>query len=211
MDGHPVRCRRRRRTIPDLDEGSTPTRKGCSGAGAPAILAKIESRTQGSGELGLEHKDHDKVFFATFGAVLAALGAIFFICIVAARAIAPEPALDPEALAKLEERIRPVGSAVTDPAALVKVAAKAAREPYTGEQVLEKYCNACHMAGVMGAPKEDDKAAWSARASAAGGLDGLTASAIKGKNAMPPRGGGADLSDDEVKAAVETMLKKSGV
>ena len=49
------------------------------------------------------------------------------------------------------------------------------------------------------------------RAAAGGGLDGLTANAIKGKNAMPPRGGGADLSDDEVKAAVGAMLKKSGL
>jgi cytochrome c5 len=159
----------------------------------------------------LEHKDHDKVFFATFGAVLAALGAIFAICIIAARLITPDHEPDPEALAKLEERIRPVGSAVTDPAALVKVAAKAARAPFTAEEVLAKYCNACHTAGVMGAPKEGDKAAWAARASASGGLDGLTASAIKGKNAMPPRGGGADLTDDEIKAAVGLMLKQSGV
>ncbi|MCC2657152.1 MAG: cytochrome c5 family protein [Panacagrimonas sp.] len=159
----------------------------------------------------MEHKDHDKVFFATFGAVLAALGAFFVICIVAARSLVPDSQPDPDAVVKLEERIRPVGSAVTDPAALVKVAAKTAREPYTADQVLEKYCNACHMAGVMGAPKEGDKAAWSARAAADGGLDGLTAIAIKGKNAMPPRGGGADLSDDEVKAAVGAMLKKSGL
>lgn len=161
-------------------------------------------------ELGLEHKDHDKVFFATFGAVLAALGAIFFICIVAARLLLPEAGPDPEALVKLEERIRPVGQVVTDPAALVKVAAKAAREPYTAEQVLEKACNACHVAGVLGAPKEGDKAAWSARASAAGGVDGLAASAMKGKNSMPPRGGNPDLSDEEIKAAVGLMLKKSG-
>jgi cytochrome c5 len=159
----------------------------------------------------LEHKDHDKVFFATFGAVLAALGAIFFICIIAARMITPDHGPGPEELARLEERIRPVGSAVTDPAALVKVAAKAARAPFTAEEVLTKYCNACHMAGVMGAPKDGDKATWSARAAAAGGLDGLTASAIQGKNAMPPRGGGADLSDDEIKAAVGAMLKQSGL
>ena len=159
----------------------------------------------------MEHKDHDKVFFATFGAVLAALGAFFAICIMAARLLVPDPAPDPDAVAQLEDRIRPIGSAVTDPAALVKVAAKAARAPFTAEEVLTKYCNACHTAGVMGAPKEGDKAAWSARASAAGGMDGLTASAIKGKNAMPPRGGGADLSDDEVKSAVGAMLKQSGL
>lgn len=160
----------------------------------------------------MEHKDHDKVFFSTFSAVLAALGAIVFICITAARALAPDHERGPEALAQLEERIRPVGTVVTDPAALVKVSTKAAaRAPYSGEEVLAKVCNACHMTGVLEAPKEGDKAAWSARAAAAGGLDGLVASAIKGKNAMPPRGGGADLSDDEVKAAVELMLKQSGI
>lgn len=159
----------------------------------------------------MEHKDHDKVFFSTFGAVLAALGAIFFICIVAARMLLPAPAPDPEALAKLADRIRPVGVVVTDPAALVKVAAKSAREPYTGEQVLERACNACHATGVLGAPKEGDKAAWAARSAAAGGLDGLAASAIKGKNSMPPRGGNPDLSDEEIKAAIGLMLKQSGV
>lgn len=159
----------------------------------------------------MEHKDHDKVFFATFGAVLAALGAFFFVCIAAARLLVPDHGPDPEALAQLEERIRPVGLVVTDPAALVKVSTKPARAPYSGEEVLTKVCNTCHVAGVLGAPKEDDKAAWSARASAAGGLDGLTASAIKGKNSMPPRGGSPDLSDDEIKAAVGAMLKQSGV
>lgn len=159
----------------------------------------------------MEHKDHDKVFFATFGAVLAALGGIFFICIIAARMLIPDKGPDPEAVAQLERRIQPVGRVVTDPAALVKVAAKAARAPYSGEQVLANACNACHGTGVLGAPKDGDKAAWSARAGAAGGVAGLTASAIKGKNGMPPRGGNPDLSDDEIRAAVELMLKQSGV
>lgn len=159
----------------------------------------------------MEHKDHDKVFVATFGAVLAALGVIFFICIAAARMLTPDHGPDAEALAKLEDRIKPVGQVVTDPAALVKVAAKVARAPYTAEQVLANACNACHVAGVLGAPKEGDKSAWSVRANAAGGLEGLTASAIKGKNSMPPRGGNPDLSDDEIKAAVGLMLKQSGI
>lgn len=159
----------------------------------------------------MEHKNHDKVFFATFGTVLAGLGGIFFICIIAARTLIPDHGPSPESMAALEARIKPVGQVVTDPAALVKVAAKVARAPYTAEQVLANACNACHMAGVLGAPKEGDKAAWGARASAGGGVEGLTASAIKGKNAMPPRGGNPDLSDDEIKSAVELMLKQSGV
>lgn len=159
----------------------------------------------------MEHKDHDKVFVSTFGLVLAALGAIFFVCIIAARMLIPEQAPTPEVLAKLEERIKPIGQVVTDPAALIKVKAKVERAPFTAEQVLSNACNACHTAGILGAPKDGDKAAWAARAAAAGGLEGLTASAIKGKNSMPARGGNPDLSDEEIKAAVAAMLKQAGV
>ncbi len=155
----------------------------------------------------MEHEDHDSVFFVNFGAVLAALGGIFVICIVAARILVPDQSPDPDALAQLEQRIQPVGTVVTDPAMLVKVSAKAeAREPYTGEEVLAKACNACHQTGVLDAPKNGDGATWTARAGAAGGLDGLVASAIKGKNAMPPRGGMADLSDEEIRAAIKLMM-----
>lgn len=159
----------------------------------------------------MEHKDHDKVFFVNFSAVLAALGFIFVICIVAARSLIPEEAPDPEALEHLEARIAPVGTVVTDPAALVKVTSKAAREPMSASQVLSSTCNACHATGVLEAPKNGDKAAWTSRADAAGGLDGLTASAIAGKNLMPPRGGNPDLSDDEIRATVELMLKEAGI
>ena len=78
-------------------------------------------------------------------------------------------------------------------------------------QVLANACNACHAAGVLEAPKNGDTAAWSARADAAGGLDGLTASAIAGKNLMPARGGNPDLSDEEIRAAVELMLQEAGI
>ena len=159
----------------------------------------------------MDHKNHDKVFFANFGIVLAVLGSIFFVCIFAARLIIPEPHTDPASVTMLEERIRPVATVVTDPAALIKVSAGPKRAPYSGEEVLGKVCNTCHVAGVLGAPKEGDKAAWSARLSAAGGLDGLVSSASKGKNSMPPRGGSADLTDDELKAAISAMLKKSGI
>ena len=60
----------------------------------------------------------------------------------------------------------------------------------------------CHVAGVAGAPKAGDKAAWAPRLVA--GVDGLTASVIKGKGAMPPRGGSA-ASDAEIKDAVSYL------
>lgn len=158
----------------------------------------------------MEHKNHDQVFFRTFALVLGALFGIFFICIVAARLLdTGEVYADGGAEARLVERIKPVGQVVTDPAVLVKMAAanKVARAAYTGEQVMQKVCTACHSAGLLDAPKTGDKAAWASRLKSNGGLDGLVASAIKGKGAMPPRGGDADLSDAEVKAAVELMLK----
>lgn len=158
----------------------------------------------------MEHKNHDKVFYKTFGMVLGALFGIFFICIIAARIIdSGEIHDDGRGLERMEARIKPIGTVVTDPAVLVEMAKanKVERKAYTGEEVHKKVCGACHDSGMLGAPKTGDKAAWSARLKSEGGLDGLVAMAIKGKNAMPPRGGDADLSDDEVKAAVEVLMK----
>jgi cytochrome c5 len=64
-------------------------------------------------------------------------------------------------------------------------------------------CSVCHVAGVAGAPKLGDKAAWAPRLAA--GVDGLTASVIKGKGAMPPRGGSA-AGDADIKAVVAYMV-----
>ena len=84
-------------------------------------------------------------------------------------------------------------------------AAPAAAGPVAAGGVPALYtqaCQACHAAGVAGAPKLGDKAAWAPRLSQ--GIDGLTASAIKGKGAMPPRGG-SSATDAEIKAVVAYM------
>ena len=158
----------------------------------------------------MDHKNHDKAFFKNFSFVMGTLFAIFFICIAIARMITPAAQHDEAALARIEERIKPIGEVVTDPAALqAKLAAnKPVRSPYTGEQVVAKICSACHLSGMLGAPKIGDKGAWGGRKSAVGGIDGLVASAIKGKNQMPSRGGDPDLNDAEIKAAIEFMLGK---
>ena len=67
-------------------------------------------------------------------------------------------------------------------------------------------CNACHAAGVAGAPKVGDKAAWAPRL--AQGIDGLTASVIKGKGAMPPKGG-SSASEADIKSVVTYMANAS--
>lgn len=157
-------------------------------------------------------KAHDQAFIRTFGMVLAALGGIFAFCIFAAGMIVPQTPPGPDAAAKLEARLKPVGQVITDPAALVKVSVSAVkREPLTADQVYAQVCTACHAAGVLNAPKVGDKADWSKRLAANGGLDGLAASAIKGKAQMPARGGNPELSDDEIKASVKLILEKTGV
>jgi cytochrome c5 len=63
----------------------------------------------------------------------------------------------------------------------------------TGEQIVKAQCAKCHEAGTGGAPRIDDRAAWSQRMKR--GLDATVRSAIKGHGAMPARGGLADLTD----------------
>ena len=67
-------------------------------------------------------------------------------------------------------------------------------------------CVACHASGVAGSPKLGDKAAWAPRLGQ--GIDALTASVIKGKGAMPPKGG-STASDAEIRTVVEYMVNVS--
>lgn len=80
----------------------------------------------------------------------------------------------------------------------------------TGERVFKQVCHACHGMGVAGAPKLGDKDQWARRIDQ--GADKLLRHALTGftgtHGTMPPRGGKPDLSDEEVKAAVDYMLSK---
>lgn len=109
----------------------------------------------------------------------------------------------------------PAASAPPAPAAEVAVAAPAAAAPApaaatasvdlaAGKALYDKSCVACHAAGVAGAPKLGDKAAWAPRI--AEGMDAIMNIAINGKGAMPPRGA-TTATDDELHAAVEYMLQ----
>ena len=76
-----------------------------------------------------------------------------------------------------------------------------------GVSVYNSKCIICHGSGVAGAPKLGDKAAWAPRI--ASGMDTLIANAIKGKNAMPPRGTCSECSDSDIADAVRYMVSKS--
>lgn len=77
----------------------------------------------------------------------------------------------------------------------------------TGKQIYEAQCVKCHGSGEHGAPKLGDKAAWIDRARL--GFDSVVRSAIHGHGAMPARGGMADLTDAEMRAAVTYMFQQS--
>ena len=74
----------------------------------------------------------------------------------------------------------------------------------TGEEIYNAKCSVCHAAGIAGAPKFGDAAAWAPRAEK--GIDALLATALTGINAMPPKGTCMDCSDAELKASIQYML-----
>ena len=94
-------------------------------------------------------------------------------------------------------------------AAATPTAAPAAAAKPDGKKIYDTTCMACHGAGVAGAPKFGDKAAWAPRLKL--GIDALHASALKGKGAMPPKGGNVSLPDADVKAAVDYMVAAAQV
>jgi len=108
-----------------------------------------------------------------------------------------------DAAASAEQLIKPV-------AQLNFKDASAPRQLQTGEQVYKTVCSSCHASGAAGAPKFGDAAAWSARLGK--GYDGLLTSVLKGKGAMPARGGAspADVSDYELGRAVVYLANSAG-
>jgi cytochrome c5 len=106
-----------------------------------------------------------------------------------------EEAMAPEAVAK---RIKPVAEVN------MGTAGPAGEVLKTGEEVYKSTCMACHGAGVANAPKFGDKKAWAMHLMH--GTEHVYENALKGKGAMPPKGGNLTLSDAEVKAAVDYML-----
>ncbi|MBD9483106.1 cytochrome c5 family protein [Pseudomonas sp. PDM14] len=109
---------------------------------------------------------------------------------------------------EIAERIKPVGEVCIqgeECKGVAAVAASAGGGAKTPDDIIAAHCGACHTAGVLGAPKIGDTAAWKERADHQGGLDGILAKAISGINAMPPRGTCADCSDEDLLGAIKKM------
>ena len=76
----------------------------------------------------------------------------------------------------------------------------------TGKPLYDSACAVCHIAGVAGAPRLEDQAAWAPRLER--GLDALVESVVKGKGAMPPMGGAAQATQEQIRAAVQYMIAR---
>lgn len=102
-------------------------------------------------------------------------------------------------------RIKPVGNVVIGEASAPKGA-------LAGDAVYGQVCKTCHDAGLAGAPKIGDKAAWGPRIAQSQSI--VTQHAIAGfqgkTGVMPPKGGNADLTDTEIGRAVVYMANQAG-
>ena len=169
----------------------------------------------------------DRAFWKSLAGLIAALVALTIVLFIVAQIIGGKPAKTVETTADAKavaERIKPVGELTVGSAveatpvasssspvmdAIIPTANAAGDDK--GKKVYDTTCMACHAAGVAGAPKFGDKAAWAPRI--AQGIDTLHTHALKGfqgkAGMMPPKGGNMSLKDDEVKAAVDYMVSQA--
>ncbi len=165
----------------------------------------------------------DQSFLRQFSLLIAGLSLLTVALIsMAAWIYANEPKeTDPHVAQQVADRIAPVagvyagntGRAAMEAAQEAAAKAAAAQVAYggttDGKTIYDNLCHSCHTAGVAGAPKLGDKAAWGPRI--AEGLDTLIKHATEGYkgpdgNMMPARGGNPSLNDAQVKAAVTWIV-----
>ena len=156
----------------------------------------------------------DRAFFSTFVGVLGFLIVVALIFFFIAQNVSSlsggdKGGADSMAEQAANERIKPIGQVNTGAAAASDGAAAAPAAARSGKDIVANVCASCHTAGVAGAPKLGDKAAWAPRAEK--GLDGLMQSATNGLNAMPPKGTCVDCSDEELKGAIVALLAEAGI
>ena len=167
--------------------------------------------------------DHDKKFFDTFMLILGGLGFFTVAMYFLANYLSVTHIGDPEqdnavAIAQANERLQPMGSVrlqgdpeVSGGGLTATTNPSAAPQATGGKSVYDGACAVCHGMGIAGAPKFGDAAAWKDRI--AQGMDTLVDHAVNGyqgsAGVMPPKGGRADFSDADVKAAVEYMVDNS--
>jgi len=158
----------------------------------------------------------DKVFIRRFSGIIVALVVLTLVIALVAYSVNRQlpPGENPSRVAAAAERTAPVAGVYTGEdgqqavaemqmAAVEETPAPAAESDIDGESIYNQVCMVCHMSGVAGAPIPGSDL-WAERA--AKGLDELVSNAVNGINAMPPKGGRTDLTDEQVRTSVEFML-----
>lgn len=174
----------------------------------------------------MSSKQDDGVFVRNFSMVLLGLVVIGLTAFVLAKVVnsGVQQSASPDTYK--EANVAPVGEVNTgaapvtvpgaktgaETAAAAAPAAAGAASSDPGKATYDQVCFACHAAGIAGAPKYGDVAAWESRI--AQGHDTLVAHAINGYTGqagmMPARGGNPSLTDAQVTAAVDYMLASVG-
>jgi cytochrome c5 len=157
----------------------------------------------------------DTQFFNSFSVVLGVLILFAIVLFGVARVVGKDTQgehvlSDPLLVKQVQQNTAPfahVAIAGQDNSALTTLsapkAAAAADVPTTGEQAFTQVCSACHGAGINGAPKVGDHAAWGPRVQQ--GKEVLYTHAISGIRSMPPRGG-STWPDATIRMAVDYMV-----
>lgn len=167
-------------------------------------------------------RNYDLEFLKRFSIVIAILAIITIGLIIFAsylqHAIPKE--VSPTATKRIEQRIAPIGAVYAGAtgasaqaaASAAAAAAAAASGAYggtlDGKTIFDNLCTACHTNGVGNAPTLDHSH-WDKRL--AQGKDTLYKHAIEGYTGpdggiMPPKGGNAGLSEEQIHATVDWML-----
>jgi cytochrome c5 len=161
------------------------------------------------------------VFSLVIGLLMAvAIGLFAFARIVASHTQEKQMLIEGQYVKSVEQRVQPfaqIAVAGQDNSALaIKASAStaqtgAAAMPKDGTELYTQACSACHGAGIAGAPKAGDAAAWAPRI--AKGKNMLYQHAVQGfqgaAGMMPAKGGRVDVSDDLVHQAVDHMVEMS--
>ncbi len=166
-----------------------------------------------------DNAQHDALFIRNFGIVLVGLTVLGIVIAILARTVYSNFVTSTGIYDQnIEARLAPAGQVNTsgETVTLAGSAPTAGASPAAtpmaaspGEATYNKVCFACHAQGIAGAPKFGNAAAWEARI--AQGNDTLYKHAIGGftgsAGMMPPKGGAVDMADEDIKGAVDFMVR----
>ena len=147
-----------------------------------------------------DHKAQGSALFTLVSGIVIVIAVIFFLIKLAGSGSYGD--VNETTEAATQTRIQPVGQ--------LKLGDGIPVGERQGDQIFNKICIQCHAADsiVPNAPKFENKGDWAPRI--AQGFDTLFQHALNGFNAMPAKGGAADLTDQELKRAITYMANKAG-